>query len=127
MRKISENDIIFLVDILLGVDFTMIYLNSFHMPSQEEDEGFFSSGNIKTRQNCYASQYPFVMFRERGLPDEFEFKDITIFCGNNGSGKSTILNVIAETLKLERNKDIETSDLTKDFTFKLCSQENIKL
>ena len=99
----------------MGVEFTMIYLNSFHMPSQEEDEGFFSSGDIKTRQNCYASQYPFVMFRERGLPNNFEFKDITIFCGNNGSGKSTILNVIAETLKLERKSPFNRSDFFDDY------------
>lgn len=97
----------------------MIYLNSFHFPSRDEDEDSFNVQsavfNVKNFRTCYTTKYPFVMFRERGLPDNFEFRDITIFCGNNGSGKSTILNVIAETLNLKRNSPFNRSDFFDDY------------
>jgi predicted ATPase len=92
------------------------------MLSQKEDEDFFNvkSPTFKNKnyRTCYTSRYPFVMFRERGLPD-FEFNDITIFYGNNGSGKSTILNVIAEKLKIKRETPYNRSDFFDDYT-ELC-------
>jgi len=97
----------------------MIYLKSFHFPSRDEDEDFFNvhskNFSAKNFRTCYTSQYPFGMFRERGLPDEFEFRDITVFCGNNGSGKSTILNVIADKLNLKRNAPFNRSDFFEDY------------
>ena len=93
----------------------MIYLSTFHFPSREEDEGFFFGFNPKNMRNVYTTKYPFEMFRYRGLPEEFEFSDITIICGNNGSGKSTILNVIAEKLKLKRNALFNRSDFFEDY------------
>lgn len=104
----------------------MIYINSFHFPSPKEDEDFFdvNSSTFKSKnfRTCYTTKYPFGMFRDRGLPKNFEFGDITIFCGNNGSGKSTILNVIAETLKLNRNTPFNRSDFFDDYV-ELCSYE----
>ena len=98
----------------------MIYLSTFHFPSQEEDEGYiFNPANSKNMRNIYNTKYPFMMFRDRGLPDEFEFSDITIICGNNGSGKSTILNVIAEKLELKRNSPFNRSDFFEDYV-ELC-------
>ncbi len=93
----------------------MIYLSTFHFPSQDEDEGFFFGFNPKNMRNIYTTKYPFEMFRYRGLPDEFVFSDITIICGNNGSGKSTILNVIAEKLNLKRNSPFNKSDFFEDY------------
>ncbi len=97
----------------------MIYLSTFHFPTREEDEGFFFGFNPKNMRNIYTTKYPFEMFRYRGLPEEFEFSDITIICGNNGSGKSTILNVIAEKLKLKRNSLFNRSDFFEDYV-SLC-------
>ena len=101
----------------------MIYLRSFHLPSRDEDEDFFNvrsaSFNTKNFRTCYTTKYPFGFFRDRGLPDEFEFRDITVICGNNGSGKSTILNVIAEKLKLERSSPFNRSDFFDDYV-ELC-------
>lgn len=101
----------------------MIYLQSFHMLSKDEDENFFNtqSSTFKTKnyRSIYTSHYPFVMFRERNLPD-FNFHDITIFYGDNGSGKSTILNVIAEKLKLQRGTPYNRSDFFDDYV-ELCS------
>ncbi len=94
----------------------MVYLSSFHLPSRDEDESyFFNRDNAKNMRNIYTTKYPFMMFRDRGLPDEFIFSDITIICGNNGSGKSTILNVIAEKLNLERNSPFNRSDFFDDY------------
>ena len=89
----------------------MIYLDSFYMPTVRQEERFFS----KCRLGNISTVYPFEMFRERGLPEMFEFKDITIFCGNNGSGKSTILNVIAETLELNRAAPFNRSQLFDNY------------
>ena len=101
----------------------MVYLKTFHMPSRDEDENFFivgsSSFSTKNFRTCYTTKYPFGMFRERELPDNFEFRDITIFCGDNGSGKSTILNVIAEALSLKRNTPFNRSDFFGDYV-ELC-------
>ena len=108
----------------------MIYLSTFHLPSRDEDENYFF-GNPKNGRTCYTSKYPFGMFRYRGLPDDFVFDDITIICGNNGSGKSTILNVIAEKLELKRSSPfnrsaffddyVKLSDYTLEKTFSLNS------
>lgn len=101
----------------------MIYLSSFHLPSPDEDEDFFNvrsaSFKAKNFRTCYTTQYPFGMFRYRGLPNKLEFRDITIICGNNGSGKSTILNVIAEKLKLKRSSPFNRSDFFDDYV-ELC-------
>ena len=75
----------------------MIYLSSFQMPTKEDEENYFLYlKGPKASRSCYATQYPFHLFRNRELPTFF-FSDITIFCGNNGSGKSSILNIIAES------------------------------
>lgn len=102
----------------------MIYLKSFHIPSRDEDESFFFSFNPKNFRTCYTTKYPFGFFRERELPNNFDFRDITIFCGDNGSGKSTILNVIAETLELKRNSPFNRSDFFSDYV-SLCRYELI--
>ena len=93
----------------------MIYLTTFHFPSRDEEEDYFFGFNPKNMRNCYTTKYPFEMFRYRSLPDEFEFDDITIICGNNGSGKSTILNVIAEKLNLKRSSPFNSSDFFEDY------------
>ena len=93
----------------------MIFLQSFRLPTREDEENYFAApGNFKAKQTCYSTKYPFDLFRYRELP-EFYFTDITIFCGNNGSGKSSILNVIAEKLKLERNAPFNRSIFFEDY------------
>ncbi len=48
------------------------------------------------------------------------FDDITILYGNNGSGKSTVLNIIAEALSLPRDTPYNRSDYFDDYT-ELCA------
>lgn len=100
----------------------MIYLSTFHLPSREEEENFFFSRTPKNMRTCYTTKYPFGLFRHRDLPDDFEFDDITVFCGNNGSGKSTILNVIAEKLELRRNSPFNRSAFFDDYV-NICDYE----
>ena len=97
----------------------MIYLKSFKMLTRDDEENYFIyPTNPKVNQTCYTTKYPFGLFRYRELP-EFYFNDITIFCGNNGSGKSSILNVIAEKLSLERTAPFNRSDFFEDYV-ELC-------
>ena len=101
----------------------MIYLKAFHFPSPHEEEFYFNirnnDFNPKNFRTCYTTKYPFGFFRERGLPDEFLFRDITVFCGNNGSGKTTMLNIIAEKLNLNRSTPFNRSDFFDDYV-NLC-------
>ena len=100
----------------------MIYLQSFQMPTANDEENYFyAKTNYKAKRTCYTTKYPFGLFRDRELP-EFYFNDITIFCGNNGSGKSSILNVIAEKLSLERSTPFNRSDFFEDYV-KLCDYQ----
>ena len=91
----------------------MIYLQSFTMPTASQEEDFFL-GSLKTKKTCYTSKYPFGLFRYRSFP-EFFFDDVTIFYGNNGSGKSTVLNVIAERLGLKRSTPYNRTDFFGDY------------
>jgi predicted ATPase len=95
----------------------MIFLQSFALPT-ERQEGEFFMWNKKAKRTCYDSMYPFGLFRYRNFP-EFCFDDITVFYGNNGSGKSTVLNVIAEKLALKRNTPYNRTDFFSDYT-ELC-------
>lgn len=63
----------------------MIYLSSFRFSDVKR-----SNPNI----------YPYNVFRDKQT-EPFVFAPITVMYGNNGSGKSTILNVIANKLQLK--------------------------
>lgn len=95
----------------------MIYLQSFTLPTQSREEDYFMWSQ-KAKRTCYDSHYPFGLFKYREIP-ELYFDDITIFYGNNGSGKSTILNVIAEKLRLERKTPYNRTDFFDDYV-SLC-------
>ena len=83
------------------------------MPTASQEEDFFL-GSLKAKKTCYTSKYPFGLFRYRNLP-EFFFDDVTIFYGNNGSGKSTVLNVMAEKLGLKRSTPFNRTDFFEDY------------
>lgn len=72
----------------------MIYIDNIKLPSKDEVDKYINKINV----------YPWNIFFE----NEFEcmiLKDITILYGNNGSGKSTVLNLIADKIKAQRNTD----------------------
>jgi len=59
----------------------MLYIENFQFPNEER------------------RVYPYNLLSKKGL-EHIEFAPITILYGNNGSGKSTVLNMIAERLNL---------------------------
>ena len=89
----------------------MLYLQSFTFPNECEEVRFLYPDD-KTRvsgpfrdfrvQSHKGSLYPFGIL-ERNRLGRVSFERITIFCGGNGSGKTTALNVIAEKLGLKRD------------------------
>ncbi len=89
----------------------MIYLSQFTFPPQHQEEHFL--GEIK--RTCYDSFYPFRTISKNGLAG-LDFETITILYGGNGSGKTTALNVMAETLGLERDTLYNRTNFFKDYT-----------
>lgn len=84
----------------------MVYLTEFNLLSENQEWEFFRRGT----RACYDSFYPYQLFPQKQLR-EITFSDITIFCGGNGSGKSTILNIIGEKLALKRNTPYNKTDM----------------
>ncbi len=78
----------------------MIYLRRFSLPS-ESREFFLLNDNPENKRTCYTSRYPFGVFQNRPVP-ALELEPVTILCGGNGSGKTTILNLMGEKLGLAR-------------------------
>ena len=74
-----------------------IYLNDFIFRSSDEESKLLSL----ERRTCFESYYPMNIFPSKGL-GRVVFDPVTIFYGGNGSGKSTILNIIAARLKVLR-------------------------
>lgn len=71
----------------------MVYLKEFNLLGEEFENGIL----INERRNYFHNQYPFRIFTDKKL-EKINFTNITILYGGNGSGKSTILNIIAEKL-----------------------------
>lgn len=92
----------------------MIYLSDFYFPDRETEYTFL----MKQRRTCYDSYYPFKVL-SRNFFETVSFEPVTIFYGGNGSGKTTALNVIGETLRLERDSLYNRSSFFEDY-IRLC-------
>ena len=90
----------------------MIYLSSFSFPDGEEEQSFFMS----VKRTCYDSFYPFGTIVKKEI-SILNFEDVTILYGGNGSGKTTILNVIAEKLELKRESMYNRSNFFPSNSF----------
>ena len=95
----------------------MIYLSHFSFPDIEQEYSFLM--NIK--RTCYDTVYPFLTLSKHGLR-MLDFEPITILYGGNGSGKTTALNVVAETIKIKRESVYNRSNFFEDYTV-MCSFE----
>lgn len=71
----------------------MIYLSSFRLSNEQ-----VKNPNI----------YPYHVFRGKDM-EPFVFSPITVLYGNNGSGKSTILNIMANKLMV-KGREYATSN-----------------
>ena len=88
----------------------MLYLSAFYFPGVEAESDFL----FKLKTTFDQSVYPYGILPKAGL-DEIFFRPITILYGGNGSGKSTVLNVIAEKLRLNRSSAYNRSRFFEDF------------
>ena len=95
----------------------MIYLSHFEFPGAEQEYDF----TMSLKRTCYDTVYPFLTISKHNLR-MLDFEPITILYGGNGSGKTTVLNVIAEKLGLERDTLYNRSNFFEDYT-KMCSYE----
>ncbi len=93
----------------------MVYLSQFCFPDRER-EYTFTMGQKRT---CYDSVYPFLVVSEHNLR-MLDLEPATILYGGNGSGKTTVLNVIAEKLGLARDTLYNRSCFFEDYT-QMCS------
>lgn len=95
----------------------MIYLSCFLFPDREREYDFLWG----IQRTCYDSFYPFQVLSGHGFR-RLDLEPITILYGGNGSGKTTALNVVAETLGLERDTLFNRTNFFDDYTA-LCSFE----
>jgi len=89
------------------------YLKKFHMPSDDTEHNVLSG----VKMTCFNNFYPFGT-----LPEDFrnlDFSPLTILYGGNGCGKTTILNLIAEKLGINRGTKINKSSFMEDY-LNLC-------
>ena len=86
----------------------MVYLSCITFPS-----------DYKKLDVEFGSSYPYNVLLSFGLK-EIDFEPITILYGNNGSGKSTALNIIAEKAKVNRESIYNKSECFINYV-KMCS------
>lgn len=95
----------------------MIYLEYFTFPDSDREFDFF----VNQKRTCYDSFYPFQILSGHHL-HRIDFEPVTILYGGNGSGKTTVLNVIGEKLQLSRDSVFNKSNFFQDY-LDLCDYQ----
>ena len=103
-----------------------MYITHFSLPSFNEEFAvlYHEDGPMLGQMKCNSGNiYPFNIFPDRvekmgSLSLDF-MSPITILYGNNGSGKTTILNLIAEYINASRHSTFNKSGLFYDY-LELC-------
>ena len=93
----------------------MVYLSHFSLPHSEREYDF----TMGQKRTCYDTFYPFQTISKHNLR-MLDLEPVTILYGGNGSGKTTVLNVIAEKLGLERDTLYNRSNFFEDYTEMCC-------
>ena len=104
-----------------------MYITNFSLPSFNEEFAvlYHEDGPMLGQMKCNSGNiYPFNIFPDRvekmgSLSLDF-MSPITILYGNNGSGKTTILNLIAEYINASRHSTFNKSGLFYDY-LELCN------
>lgn len=91
-----------------------VYLKTFTLPSEEEEYEIICEQKFRnTGDRVWGyidHSYPCGLFKAMDL-STLVFEPVTIFCGGNGTGKSTLLNLIAQKLDLDRVAPFNTSEV----------------
>ena len=87
-----------------------MFLSAFYFPGEEAESDFLFG--LKTTYD--QTVYPYGILPKAGL-EEIIFRPVTILYGGNGSGKSTVLNIIAEKLRLIRSSAYNRSRFFESF------------
>ena len=90
-----------------------VFLKEFTLPDRNREEGFIWDHFGAADLTCFQSVYPFRVLN--GRIRTLKFAPITIFYGSNGSGKTTVLNLIAEKLRALRLSPFNRSPFYGDF------------
>lgn len=93
----------------------MLYLEEFRFTSIEAEEQYLNY----IRETWHDTFYPFGILSKSDLRS-ISFEPLTILYGNNGSGKTTALNVIAEKLGADRDSLYNRSALYEEY-LRMCS------
>ena len=91
----------------------MTWLKEFSLPGREWEERFIWDHFGAADLTCYQSVYPFHTLN--GKIVRLDFAPITIFYGGNGSGKTTVLNLIAEKFHAKRLSPFNQSPFFGDY------------
>ena len=75
----------------------MLYLRRFSLPGQGAEASFLARDS-ENKRTCYGSRYPFGIFLSRKVPP-LTFEPITILCGGNGCGKTTVAKLLTGALR----------------------------
>jgi len=99
----------------------MKYLEQFTLVDEDANPDF-----VKKIKSSYTDDewFPLGFFKKKKLT-QIDFEPITIFYGGNGSGKSSLLNLIAEKLGLRRHASLTVTKAFSDYADK-CTAKTIK-
>lgn len=93
----------------------MIYLKSFKLLDENEEYSM-----IVYKMNIHNNLYPLKIFPNKKFIN-IDFEPITIFYGGNGSGKTTILNIISDSINASKRNIDKKGDLFDNYVER-CSQ-----
>ncbi len=96
----------------------MVYLKSFNLLNEDEEHCVITECEVR---KIFNSAYPLRIFPLKNFR-KIEFDNITIFCGDNGSGKTTILNIIADKLNATRKSLVDKGSIFNSYV-SFCSYE----
>lgn len=91
----------------------MVYLKKFKLLNEDRECSI-----IEGKKNIHNSLYPLKIFPTKKFED-IDFEPITIFYGGNGSGKTTVLNIISETLQAIKRNTNKNGELFNEY-LKYC-------
>lgn len=99
----------------------MIYLEQFRFPTVKQEDSCIKDISMSPTYDIYSycdNIYPFKITTGLDLYS-LDFEPITLLCGGNGCGKSTILNIIGRKLCANRHSLYNTTKYMETF-ISLC-------